>query len=52
MADKKAPYKGFNTEQNNGLSDTQEVNYSSDFKKAYKAEKKKDSESSDSSSSE
>jgi hypothetical protein len=52
MADKKAPYKGFNTEQNNGLSDTQEVNYSSDFKKAYKAEKKKDSESSNNSSSE
>ncbi|MCK6207873.1 YfhE family protein [Bacillus infantis] len=47
MADKKPPYKGFNTEQNNGLSDTQEVNYSSDFKKAYKAEKKQDSDSSE-----
>ncbi|MCA1042256.1 YfhE family protein [Bacillus infantis] len=47
MADKKAPYKGFNTEQNNGLSDAQEVNYSSDFKKAYKAEKKQDSDSSE-----
>lgn len=47
MADKKPPYKGFNTEQNNRLSDTQEVNYSSDFKKAYKAEKKQDSDSSE-----
>ncbi|PWW20500.1 YfhE-like protein [Cytobacillus oceanisediminis] len=47
MKDKNVPYKGFNTEQSNGLSETQEVNYSSEFKEAYKAEHKQDSKESD-----
>lgn len=47
MKDKNVPYKGFNTEQSNGLSEIQEVNYSSEFKEAYKAEHKQDSKESD-----
>ncbi|MCM3124796.1 YfhE family protein [Mesobacillus sp. AQ2] len=40
MDKNKAPNKGLNTEQNNGLSDTQEVLYAKDFTKAVKAENK------------
>ncbi|WP_409304803.1 YfhE family protein [Peribacillus sp. SCS-155] len=40
IVDKNVPNKGFNL-LNNGLSDTQEVLYSGEFKKAYKAEKSK-----------
>ncbi len=35
--EKKLPYKGINTEKNNGLTDTQEVLYAKEFKKATKA---------------
>ena len=42
MDNKSIPYKGLNTKKNNGLSDAQEVNYSDDFKKAYKEESQKE----------
>jgi hypothetical protein len=35
--EKKLPYKGINTEKNNGLSSTQEVLYAKEFKQATKA---------------
>ncbi|RIW38438.1 YfhE family protein [Bacillus salacetis] len=34
---KNLPYKGINTEKNNGLSSSQEVNYAKEFKAATKA---------------
>jgi hypothetical protein len=34
---KKLPYKGINTEKNNGLTDTQEVLWAKEFKRATKA---------------
>lgn len=40
MDKNKAPNKGLNTEQNNGLTDTQEVLYAKDFTRAVKAENK------------
>jgi hypothetical protein len=33
---KKLPYKGINTEKNNGLTDTQEVLWAKEFKRATK----------------
>ncbi|WP_176167305.1 YfhE family protein [Mesobacillus jeotgali] len=38
MDKNKAPNKGLNTDQNNGLSDTQEVLYAKEFSRAVKAE--------------
>ena len=35
--EKKLPYKGINTEKNNGLSSSQEVLYAKEFKQATKA---------------
>lgn len=35
--EKRLPYKGINTEKNNGLSSTQEVLYAKEFKSATKA---------------
>jgi hypothetical protein len=35
--EKRLPYKGINTEKNNGLSSTQEVLYAKEFKAATKA---------------
>jgi hypothetical protein len=35
--EKRLPYKGINTEKNNGLSSTQEVLYAKEFKQATKA---------------
>ncbi|WP_102261924.1 YfhE family protein [Mesobacillus jeotgali] len=40
MNKNKAPNKGLNTEQNNGLSDAQEVLYAKEFTRAVKAENK------------
>ena len=40
MDKNKAPNKGLNTDQNNGLTDTQEVLYAKDFTRAVKAENK------------
>ena len=40
MNKNKAPNKGLNTEQNNGLSDAQEVLYAKEFSRAVKAENK------------
>jgi hypothetical protein len=40
MNKNKAPNKGLNTEQNNGLTDTQEVLYAKEFSRAVKAENK------------
>ncbi|WP_088007332.1 YfhE family protein [Indiicoccus explosivorum] len=43
MADKKQPHEKM-TDKNNGLSDTQEVLYPDDFKKADEAERQKQKE--------
>jgi hypothetical protein len=40
MNKNKAPNKGLNTEQNNGLSDAQEVLYAKEFARAIKVENK------------
>ncbi|WLR53776.1 YfhE family protein [Mesobacillus subterraneus] len=40
MDKNKAPNKGLNTEQNNGLTDAQEVLYAKEFTRAVKAENK------------
>ncbi|WLR52110.1 YfhE family protein [Bacillus tianshenii] len=40
MEKNKIPYKGINTDKNNGLSSAQEVHYPKEFKKAYKAEER------------
>lgn len=40
MDKNKAPNKGLNTDQNNGLTDTQEVLYAKDFTRAVNAENK------------
>lgn len=40
MNKNKAPNKGLDTEQNNGLSDAQEVLYAKEFTRAVKAENK------------
>lgn len=40
MDKNKAPKNGLNTEQNNGLTDTQEVLYTKEFTLAVKAENK------------
>ena len=40
MNKNKAPNKGLNTEQNNGLTDAQEVLYAKEFSRAVKAENK------------
>ena len=38
MVKNKAPNNGLNTEQNNGLTDTQEVLYAKEFRQAVRAE--------------
>ena len=38
MGKNKAPHKGLNTEQNNGLTDAQEVLYAKEFKQAARVE--------------